>query len=66
LLPPSSNKKLIDCQWVCRIKKRVDGTIDRYKARLVTKGFKERYGIDYDGTFSLVVKTTIIRIVLVF
>ena len=55
---------MIDCKWVFRIKKKSDGTIDRYKARLVTKGFKKRYGIDYEDTFSPVVKAATIRLVL--
>lgn len=49
LVPPSSNKNLIDCKWVYRIKRLSDGTIDRYKARLVTKGntYSKRYVIVY-------------------
>jgi histone deacetylase 1/2 len=64
LVPPSSNKNIIDCKWVYRIKRRADGTIDCYKARLVAKGFKQRYGIDYEDTFSPAVKIATIRIVL--
>jgi hypothetical protein len=41
LVPPSSNQNIIGCKWVFRLKRRVDGSIDRYKARLVAKGFHQ-------------------------
>ena len=63
-MPPRRGKNLIDCKWVFRIKRKSNGSIDRYKARLVAKGFKQRYGIDYEDTFSPVVKAATICLVL--
>lgn len=54
----------VGCKWVFRIKRKADGSIERYKARLVTKGFHQQQAIDYDQTFSPVIKPATIRTVI--
>lgn len=51
--------KTVGCKWVFMMKYKCDGTLDRYKAGLVAKGFTQTYGIDYSETFYPIAKNTI-------
>ncbi|XP_014660832.1 uncharacterized protein LOC106804378 [Setaria italica] len=64
LVPLEQGRNIIDCKWVYKVKKKSNVSLDRYKARLVAKGFKHHYSIDYDDTFSRVVKAATIRLML--
>ena len=64
LVPNLKGKNIIGCKWVYKVKRKADGSIDRYNARVVAKWYKQRYGIDYEDTFSLVVKAATIRLIL--
>ena len=54
---------VIGYQWVYRIKHCVDDSVERYKARLVARGFTHQEDIDYSETFSLVVKHATVKLV---
>lgn len=58
----TSTENAIDCKWVFKAKLYANGTIERYKAHLVAKGFTQTKGLDYTDTFSSVVNMTTIRV----
>ena len=64
LVPPSPSQNVVGCKWVFKLKRNSDGSINKYKARLVAKGFHQQFGIDFDETFSPIVKPPTVRIIL--
>jgi hypothetical protein len=56
--------KPVKSKWVFKIKRDSNGDISKYKARLVAKGFTQKYGIDYTETFSPVVRTSTLRMLM--
>ena len=64
LVPLPKGRKLFRCKWVYRTKYASDGSVERFKARLVSKGFSQVEGIDYNETFAPVTKINSIRLIL--
>jgi hypothetical protein len=65
LVPLPNGTKPISCKWVFTIKHGVDGEIERYKARLVARGFTQTFGVDYNEIFAFIAKFVLMRCILV-
>nr|GEY83007.1 zinc finger, CCHC-type [Tanacetum cinerariifolium] len=61
-LPPGC--KALGCKWILKRKMKVDGSIDKYKARLVIQGFRQKEGIDFFDTYAPVARISTIRLLL--
>ena len=56
--------KPIGCRWLYKVKYNTDGSVNRYKAQLVAKGYAQKHEIDYDEMFASVAKMTTIHVLL--
>ncbi|CAM8955012.1 unnamed protein product [Rhodiola kirilowii] len=65
VVPLPSYVRPITCKWIHTMKTCSDGSLKRYKTRLVARGFQQEYGSDYDETFAHVAHMTTICTLLV-
>lgn len=66
IVPKPKERKIVKCKWIFKRKFDKDGQIERYKARLVARGYTQVEGIDYKETFCPVIKSKSIRTLLAF
>ncbi|KAG8484431.1 hypothetical protein CXB51_022868 [Gossypium anomalum] len=64
IVPLPTGRRAVGCKWIFKLKRNAGGSIARYKGRLVVKGYLQEAGVDFQETFSPVVKPTTIRVVL--
>lgn len=60
-LPP--NQHIDNCQLIFKLKHKANGSIERHKAHLVAKDFHQQAGVNFNETFSLVIKPTVIHMI---
>ena len=64
LVPQKPYMNVVSSKWVFKVKTKSNGTLDMYKARLMARGFTQLPRLDYDETFSPVVKASTIWLIL--
>ena len=64
IIKKPENANIISTRWVFVKKMDENGNLQKYKARLVARGFEQIFGVDYNETFAPVVRFTSIRLIL--
>jgi hypothetical protein len=65
IVPRPKSKDVVSSKWLFKIKHVADGSIEKYKARFVARGFSQKEGINYEETFAPVARYTSIRTIIV-
>ena len=66
LVPKTEGIHIVQNKWIFKTKLKADGSLYKFKARLVSKGFQQHTGVDFSDTFSPVVKASTIPIIFTF
>jgi hypothetical protein len=61
VVPRPEGKSVVTSKWIYKIKHVADGSIEKYKARFVARGFSQKEGEDYDETFAPVARRSVHR-----
>ena len=64
IVPRQVDKLVVGYRWIYKVKKAIDGSVEKYKARFVARVFSHIEGIDYDENFSPVARYSFIRSIL--
>ena len=64
VVPRLEGKSIVSSKWIYKIKHVADGSIEKYKASFVARGFSQKEGIDYEETFAPVARYTSIRMII--
>ena len=64
IVPRPQGKFVVTSKWLYKVKHAADGSIEKYKARFVARGFSQKEGINYEETFAPVARYTSIRTII--
>ena len=64
VVPRPAGKSVVTSKWIYKIKHVADGSVEKYKAIFVARGFTQKEGIDYDETFAPVSRYVTIRTII--